>query len=150
MNLDHDFVQVCKLSEDQKKKCLHQKWNTFFPQIQMKTKKNVFTKNGTLFPQFQVTPTLRCTPESNYWGRCRSKSYSNYWGDTVKLLKDISPQSSPGFGTPGFRPAPFMNLGCNNEEKLIVVDYIEMTMGCYYDIRCCKNHLKLHEVYAKI
>ena len=31
MNLDHDFVQVSKLSEDQKKK--------------------IFTKNGTLFSQ---------------------------------------------------------------------------------------------------
>ena len=70
-------------------------------------------------------------------------------GDTVRLLKDISPPILPGFGTPGFRPAPFMNLGCN-EKKLIVVDYIEMTMGCYYDVRCCKNHLKLYKVYAKI
>ena len=33
MNLDHDFVQVSKLSENQKK---------------------VFPKNGTLFPQIQV------------------------------------------------------------------------------------------------
>ena len=24
------------------------------------------------------TPTLRCTPESNYWGRCRCRPYSNY------------------------------------------------------------------------
>ena len=69
--------------------------------------------------------------------------------DTVKLLKDISPPIPLGFGTFGFRRAPFMNLGCN-EEKLIVVDYIEMTMGCYYDVRCCKNHLKLYKVYAKI
>ena len=32
MNLDHDFVQVSRLSEDQKKG-LHQKWNTFFPKF---------------------------------------------------------------------------------------------------------------------
>ena len=32
MNLDHDFVQVSKLSEDQKKG-LHQKRNTFFPKF---------------------------------------------------------------------------------------------------------------------
>ena len=31
--------------------------------------------------------------------------------DTVKLLKDISPPFPSSFGTPGFRPAPFMNLG---------------------------------------
>ena len=24
----------------------------------------------------------------------------------------------------------------------IEIDYFEMTMGCYYDVRCCKNHLK--------
>ena len=61
MNLDHDIVQVSKLSEDQKKGLYQkwntfspnsgedQKWNTFFPQIQEKTKiKKVFTKNGTL------------------------------------------------------------------------------------------------------
>ena len=52
MNLDHDFFQVSKLSEDKKiehffpriqvktkKKGLHQKWNAF-PRIQLKTKKN--------------------------------------------------------------------------------------------------------------
>ena len=30
------------------------------------------------------------------------------------------------------------------------VDYIEMTMGCYYDVRCYKNYLKLYKVNAKI
>ena len=69
MNFDHDFVQVSKLNEDQKKmsspkeehffpqiqvkakkKGLRQKWNTSFPQFQVKTKKKtVFTKNGTRF-----------------------------------------------------------------------------------------------------
>ena len=29
MNLDHDYIQVNNLSEDQKKG-IHQKWNTFF------------------------------------------------------------------------------------------------------------------------
>ena len=48
MNLDHDFFQLSKLSEDQKKG-LRQKWNTFFPQVQVKTKKKVFTKTGALF-----------------------------------------------------------------------------------------------------
>ena len=37
MNLDQDFFQVSKLREDQKIG-LHQKWNTFFPRIQVKTK----------------------------------------------------------------------------------------------------------------
>ena len=43
MNLDHDFVQVSKLSEDQKK--------TLFPQIQVKTKKKKQkTKKQGLYP----------------------------------------------------------------------------------------------------
>ena len=47
-----------------------------------------------------------------------------------------------------------MNLRWN-EEKLkcsgiIEVDDIEMTMGCYYDVRCIKNHLKYSKVNAKI
>ena len=62
MNLDHDFVQVGKLSKDQKKG-LHQKCNTNF-----------------FFPEFKWTPALRCTPESNYWGGCRCRPYSNYCG----------------------------------------------------------------------
>ena len=46
MNLDHDFVQVWKFSEDQKIKQMEH----FFPQIQVKTKKKkkVFIKNRTL------------------------------------------------------------------------------------------------------
>ena len=35
MNVDHDFVQVWKFSEDQKNKQMEH----FFPQIQVKTKK---------------------------------------------------------------------------------------------------------------
>ena len=53
MNLDHDFVQVWKFSEDQKKKQMEH----FFPQIQVKTKKKVFIKNRTLFlPKFRRRP----------------------------------------------------------------------------------------------
>ena len=69
--------------------------------------------------------------------------------DTVKLLKDIFPPYPMGFCFPNFCPAPFMNLGCN-EKILIVVDYIEMTVGRYFDVRCCKNHLKLYKVNSKI
>ena len=48
MNLDHDFVQVWKFSEDQKK---NKQIKHFFPQIQVKTKKEkkVFIKNRILF-----------------------------------------------------------------------------------------------------
>ena len=55
MNLDYDFVQVSKLSEDQKKK-VFSKTRTLFPQIpvrtkpnQLKIKKKVFSETGALF-----------------------------------------------------------------------------------------------------
>ena len=57
-----------------------------------KTKKGLHQKE-TFFPKFKWTPTLRCTPESNYWGVCRCTAYSNYWGDTVKLLGGMYPPS---------------------------------------------------------
>ena len=49
MNLDYDFVQVSKLSEDQKK-------NTSLPQIQMKTKqkKRSSPTMEHFFPRIQV------------------------------------------------------------------------------------------------
>ena len=59
INLDHDFVQVWKFSEDQKKKRSSSKIEQFFPQIQVKTKKKrSSTKIPHFFPQF----SLRCTP----------------------------------------------------------------------------------------
>ena len=72
MNLDHNLVQVSKLSEDQKKKIftktgtlfpqiqmktikgLHQKWNTFFPKFRWRLKKGLHQKWNTFFPQIQV------------------------------------------------------------------------------------------------
>ena len=67
MNLDQDFFQVNKLSEDQTKG-IHQKWNSFFPRIQVKTKKKKRSSPEMehFFPEFTYRPVLRCTPESNY------------------------------------------------------------------------------------
>ena len=63
-----------------------------FPQIQVKTKKKVFTKKGTLFPpEIKWTPTLRCTQESNYWGGCRYTPHSTQTTHTAKLLGGIYP-----------------------------------------------------------
>ena len=52
------------------------------------------------FPEFKWTPTLRCTPESNYWRdadvdhtQTIGGIQSNYWGRYI-------PRSPPGFGTP--------------------------------------------------
>ena len=47
MNLDHDVVQVSKLSEDKKK--VITKNGTLFSPNSGKAQKKVFTKNGTLF-----------------------------------------------------------------------------------------------------
>ena len=100
MNLDHDFVQVSKLNEDQKK---------------------VFTKNGTLFfPKFKWTPTLRCTPESNYWRECRCRPYSNYWGDTVKLLGEIYFSHFPLVSATLVISTPSHMLTFSNTEKVRV------------------------------
>ena len=68
MNDDHDFFQVSKLSEDQKKRS-SPKMEHFFPRIQVKTKKKGFHQIGTLFfPEFKWRPSLRRKPESNYRG----------------------------------------------------------------------------------
>ena len=56
MNLDHHFFQMSKLSEEQKKRS-SPKMEHFFPRIQVKTKKKVFTKNGT-----------RCVTKNSQWG----------------------------------------------------------------------------------
>ena len=77
--LDHDFVQVSKLSKDQKKG-LSKKWNPFFP-------------------EFKWTPTLKCTPDSNYWGGCIRRPYSNYEGGYSQIIGGYIPL---GFGTPGY------------------------------------------------
>ena len=83
MNLDHDFVQVSKLSEDQKK---------------------VFTRNETLFfSEFKSTPTLKCTPESNYWGDADVDHTQTIGGDTVKLLGGCIPPIPLGFRHPCLR-----------------------------------------------
>ena len=81
------------------KKKVFTKNGTLFSRIQVKTKKHTFTENETLFSRNQVETALRCIPESNYWRRCRWRPYSNYWGDTVRLLGGyILP--SPGFRHP--------------------------------------------------
>ena len=92
MNLDHDFVQVSKLSEDpkkrsspkmehffspnsgedQKKKDLHQKRNTFFPRIQADTYAQMHTR-VKLFGRMQMYSIPYSTQtiggiQPNYWG----------------------------------------------------------------------------------
>ena len=100
MNLDHNFVQVSKLSEDQKKGS-SPKLDNFFPQIQVQTKKRKkkgrHRKWNTFFP--------------NSSGHLRSDAHQRQSigedadvdhtqiirGDTVKLLGVCI---SPGFRHP--------------------------------------------------
>ena len=53
MNLDHNFFQVSKLSEDQKKS-IHQKWKSFSLNSSEDQKKGGFTKNRRLFSRIEV------------------------------------------------------------------------------------------------
>ena len=106
MNLDHNFFQVSKLSEEQKKKKkngLHIKWNTFFsPNSGEDQKKKVFTKNGTLvFPEFKWRPALRCTPESNYWGDANV--------DHTQIIGGYIPPSPPYQGLAPLTPQTFID-----------------------------------------
>ena len=86
MNLDHDFDQVSKLSEDRKKrsslkmehfpnsgevqkKGLHQKWNSFFPRIQVDTYAQMHTRVKLLGGDVDVDHTQTIGGiQSNYWG----------------------------------------------------------------------------------
>ena len=79
MNLDHDFFQVSKLSEDQKKG-LHLKKENFVPQI--------------------LVGNLRSNAhQSQIIGGCRCRLYSNYWRRYSQIGEIYFP-TPLGFGTP--------------------------------------------------
>ena len=68
MNLDHDFFQVGKFNEDQKKKGLQWKWNTFFPEFRWRPKKRSSPKIEHFFPRIQVkTPKQRSSPNTEHF-----------------------------------------------------------------------------------
>ena len=101
MNLDHDFFQVSKLSEDQKKG-LHQKKENFAPQILVETCAQMHTKVKLL-------------------GGCRCRLYSNYsviGGDTVKLLGEYisHPPSAPLVAVPASSSGDVENRHGSNHE----------------------------------
>ena len=125
-NLDHDFVQVSKLSEDQKTE-------HFFPQIQVKTKKKkVFTKNGTLFSpnsdedqkKIRSSPKVEHFFSPNSSGDLRSHAHQSQiiggdadedhtqiiGGDTVKLFPHPSRVSA--------------SPDCNMGTELLALHYI--------------------------
>ena len=111
MNLDHDFAQVSKLSGDQKK-VFSKNGTLFFPNLGEDQKK-VFPKTEHFFSpnsdedQKKSSSKMEHFFSPNSSGHLRSdahqsqiiggvcRSYSNYWGDTVKLLRDIYPPPLP-------------------------------------------------------
>ena len=83
INLDHDFFHVSKLSEDQKK--------NFFLQIQVKSKKKVFTKNRTLFSPNSSGNLGSDAHRSQIIGGYANEDHTQIiGGDTAKLLGGIS------------------------------------------------------------
>ena len=94
MNLDHDCFQVSKLSEDQKKG-LHQKWNSFFPQIQVKDQKKSSPK---ISPNSSGGLRSHAHQSQIIGGDADEDHTQIIGGDTLKLLGgNISP---PGFRHP--------------------------------------------------
>ena len=92
----------------EKKKVCSKNGTLFFPKFRWRPKRKSFTENGTLFfPEFKWTLTLRCTPESNYWGECRCRPYSSYWGGYSQIIGEMYPPFPP---LPGFRhPCYYMD-----------------------------------------
>ena len=81
MNLDHDFVQVSKLSEDQQKKVFTKDGTLFFPKIQVKTKKKRFSPKMEHF----------FSPNSSEHLRSDAHQSQTIGGDAVKLLGGFPP-----------------------------------------------------------
>ena len=97
MNLDQDFFQVSKLSEDQKKKKVFTRNGTLFSpnsgKDQKKKKRKVFNKNGTLFLS---TDLLSDAHQSQIIGGDVVKDHTQIVGGyTVKLLGGIIPPIPP-------------------------------------------------------
>ena len=107
MNLDHDFVQVSKLSEDPKKRS-SPKMEHFFPpnsgenQKKKKEKKVLHQKRNTFFARIQVNTYAQMDTRVRLFGRMQMYTiqYSNYWGDTAKLLGGIYPPIPPLVSAP--------------------------------------------------
>ena len=88
MNLDHDFVQVWKFSEDQKKNANRTLFLREF-RWRPKKKKKVFSKNRTLFPQ--IYSQLYSTPIQIIGGDADVDHSQTIGGDTAKLLGGYIP-----------------------------------------------------------
>ena len=80
MNLDHDFFQVRKLSEDQKKNRSSPKMEHFFPQIQVKTTKKGLHRKWNFFPRIQVETCGSDAQQSKSIGGDADEDYTQIIG----------------------------------------------------------------------
>ena len=118
MNLDHDFFQVSKLSEDQKK-VLHQKWNSFFPPNSGEDQKKGFhQKWNSIFPQIQVKTKKRLHAYTHM--HTRVKLLEGMQMKTIlKLLGEIQSNYWEGIYPPILRAsAPLITIiqkHCNHQ-----------------------------------
>ena len=100
MNLDHNFFQVSKLSEDQKKGVRHI-WKTFFLQIQVKTKKKGLHQNWKTFsPRIQMKTSAQMQAKVELLGDTVVDHTQIIGKDKIKLLGGIYPPIPPGFRHP--------------------------------------------------
>ena len=84
MNLDHDFFQLSKLTEDQKKKVFTNNGALFSPNSD-EDKKKVFSKNGALFFSGDLRSDAH---QSQIIGGDADEDHTQIiGGDTVKLLE---------------------------------------------------------------
>ena len=109
MNLDQDFFQVSKFSEDQKKGLLL-KWITFFPRIQVQICAQVHTR-VKLLEGMQMKTILKLL----------GGIQSNYWGGYIPLSPRVSAPLAPlklPFSLRQFKTVAFVFLGpTENSQK---------------------------------
>ena len=119
MNLDHDCFQVSKLSEDQKKS-LHQKWNSFFPQIQVKDQKKSSPK---ISPNSSGGLRSHAHQSQIIGGDADEDHTQIIGGDTLKLLGGIYPP--PRVSAPLVPSAP-----CNANPARSTTWLVSVTVYC--------------------
>ena len=118
MNLDHDFFQMNKLSEDQKNG-LRQKWNTFFSRIQVKTKKKgLHQKWNTFFHRIQVKTCPQLHTRLKLLEGMQMKTILKLLGGYSLIIGGIYPPHPPGFRHPS--PQSYLFLTYSN---IVRTDY---------------------------
>ena len=83
MNLDHDFFQVSKSSEDQKK------WNTFCPRIQVKTKKQKKRSSPKMEHFFSPNSSGDLRSDAHRIQIFGGDANANYWGGYSQIIGGI-------------------------------------------------------------